>query len=63
MENDGNMTARVRRSQVLGESGDAQGQTVLRVRDAAGAVIELTLDTAAHVVGVRVVSPAPGTKR
>jgi hypothetical protein len=50
----------VRDLPVLDESRNAAGQTVRRVRDTLGAVVELTLDAATgDVVGIRLISPRP----
>lgn len=43
---------------VLGESKNASGQTVRRIRDTGGAVIEMTLDAAGNLIDARVVSQA-----
>jgi hypothetical protein len=41
---------------VLSETTNAAGQTVRRVQDTAGAVIELTLDNAGKLLGSKVLS-------
>jgi hypothetical protein len=43
---------------VLNETTNAAGQTLRRVTDTSGAVIELTLDAAGKVINSRVVSQA-----
>jgi YD repeat-containing protein len=43
---------------VLSETTNAAGQTLRRVTDTSGAVIELTLDAAGKVISSRVVSQA-----
>lgn len=48
---------------VISETTNAAGQTLRRVRDTSGAVIELTLDAAGKVISSRVVSQATGTQR
>jgi hypothetical protein len=48
---------------VLGETTNTAGQTVRRVRDTSGAVIELTLDQAGRIINSRVVSQAGGERR
>jgi len=44
----------------VGETTNSAGQTVRRLQDASGAVIEVTLDAAGKVAGSRVVSGATG---
>ena len=45
---------------VQGETTNAAGQTLRRVVDTTGAIIELTLDSAGKVINTRVVSQATG---
>jgi len=42
------------------DTRNAAGQTIRKVRDASGAILELTLDSAGKVVNSRVVSGATG---
>jgi hypothetical protein len=48
---------------VLNETTNTAGQTVRRVRDSSGAVIELTLDAAGKITNSRVVSQVTGGQR
>jgi len=50
-------------TRVGSDTNNTAGQTIRRVRDTGGAVIELTLDTAGRVLNSRVVSGATGNQR
>ena len=56
----GNVTSLTRQGE---DTTNASGQTLRRVVDTSGAIIELTLDQAGRVVNSRVVSQATGTGR